>query len=217
MRRPVTIALNLSLAVLGLFNMAISASTCNEPPPCTDLPMSFMGEFDGILYDPDSGGQMFANWSELCVNLYDDVTHYTNIDDMQTVTTLERLQGLDVYIIYMGNFKYPYYWDGGAQILVFYDAALESYRKGTPIPLDGVDAIAYHWEKDYWDSVDPQFMTNTGSITFTQASQVTGGPVRAEFSGGLVPYAAPSTGLRPLIQEMGLGPQGLTAGEGPGD
>jgi hypothetical protein len=191
MNRSILFGLNLFVALSALVLMSIDGGDCNSPPPCSETPDSIMGDFDGVLYDSDSGGQMYANYSELCANVDDDVYYDTNVDTIQTIVTIEQVNRTDVFAIYIGDFKEPWMWNGGAQILVFYDDALESYRTGQPVVLDGVRAVAYYWTDGFWDGDLPQYVTDSGEIQFTMVSHVSGGPEHADYSGHLVPYVPP--------------------------
>jgi len=180
---------NCSVILIPLILVALGVGPCYEPPPCEELPQTMMGEFDGVLYYPEFGGQMFAFWSELCVNVEGDVTYITNSDFMQTVVIRDEIEGLDLYVIYQGNFKEPWQWDGGSEIIVLVDSAIESAETGEPIPLDGYEAVGYYWVDGYWDiETEPDYMTASGEITFDVACIVPGGFIGAAFSGELVPY-----------------------------
>ena len=185
-----TLSLKIALFVLApLAFMALGPGQCSEPPPCEELPQTMIGEFDGVLYKPEFGGQMFSFWSEICVNIDSVVTYITNSDEMQTVVIRDEIEGLDLYVIYQGNFKEPWRWDGGTQIVVLVEAALEAAETGEPIALDGWDAAGYYWEDGYWDvETLPDYITESGDLTFDIASLVPGGFIQAAFSGDLVPY-----------------------------
>ncbi len=181
----------------GLFFMSADATQCGSPPPCADEPMSIMGYFNGVLYSEDLVGQTYAYVEEICLNVGGDPLYFTSTDDFQTYVMLEEIEGYEVYVISIGNFKYPWEWDGGVQILVFYDAAYASAHTGNPVPLDGTGAIAYYWETGYWDmNVQPQYVTDSGEIVFDVVSRVPGGFVNADYSGHLVPYVSPDSPSR---------------------
>lgn len=178
-----------SLVLIPLILVALGVGPCYEPPPCEELPETIMGDFDGVLYNPAFGGQMFSYRSEICVNVESEVTYITNSDFMQTVVIRDEIEGMDLYVIYQGNFKEPWQWDGGSQIIVLVDSALESVETGEPIPMDGYEAIGYYWVDGYWDiETDPDYVTASGEINFHIAVIVPGGPIDATFSGDLVPY-----------------------------
>ena len=193
-----TRAYTLILAPLAFLTLV--AAQCNEPPPCLEMPETIMGDFNGVLYNPDVGGQMFAYFSDLCVNLDGETSYYSNSNDMQTVVIREEVEGVDLFIIFMANFKEYWTWDGGGEIIVLVEAALESAENGTPIVMDGLDAIAYYWEDGFWDpeGVDPGYMTVSGEISFHVVTFVSGGPVDATYSGDLAPYEWPAGSLAQL-------------------
>ncbi len=156
--------------------------------------MSFSGYFNGVLYSEDLVGQTYAYIEEICVNVDGDPFYSTNTDDFQTYVMLEEIEGYEVYVIVAANFKYPWAWDGGLEIMVFYDAAYASSHTGNPVPMDGSGAIAYYWESGFWDaSVEPQFVSDTGEITFDVVSRVPGGFVNADYTGHLVPNTTASS------------------------
>ena len=192
-------AMMFALGPAGLL-MATDAAQCGSDAPCADDPMSFSGYFDGVLYSEDLVGQTYAYVESICVNVDGDPFYSTNTDDFQTYVLLEEIEGYEVYVIVAANFKYPWAWDGGLEIMVFYDAAYASAHTGDPVPLDGSGAIAYYWSEGFWDaSVDPQFVSDSGEITFEVVSRVPGGFVDAEYGGHLIPYSASSEPrLRPL-------------------
>jgi len=148
-----------------------------------------MGDFDGVLYNPTFGGQMYSYRCDLCVNVGGEVTYESSSNYIQTVVTREEIEGMDLYVIYQANFKEYWTWDGGSQIIVLVDSALESAETGEPIPMDGYEAIGYYWVDGYWDiETDPDYVTASGEITFHVATFVPGAPIDATFSGDLVPY-----------------------------
>lgn len=149
---------------------------------------------------------MFANWSEFCANVGGDYDYYQNGDYMQTITTIEEIQGTDFVIVYIGSFNEPWKWDGGAQIIVFYDDAYAASYTGKSIPLDGSRGVVYYFPDDYWDTgADPSYATDSGEIWFSAVTHVSGGPIRAEYSGHLAPYTPPD-GSRELDTVRALGP-----------
>ncbi len=209
MRYSTRILAHLAWFPFALLFMSADATQCDSSPPCAEEPMSFTGYFDGVLYSEDLVGQTYAYVEELCLNVDDEPLYFTSTDDFQTYVMLEEIEGYEVYVIVMANFKYPWMWDGGMQILVFYDLAYASSHTGNAIPMDGSGAIAYYWDHGFWDgSVQPQYMSDSGEIAFEVVSRVPGGFVKADYDGHLVPYAAPTTGARIAPVPLRLPPSG---------
>ncbi len=174
-------------AFLALATVVSAVDDCSSEPPCAATPESMQGSFDGVVYDPDIGGQMYATQNDLCAHVNDEVVYYSSVDLLQTVVTVERVGGVEMLVIFMASFKVPEQWDGGAELVVLSDTARWSARTGQPIPFDGFNAVGYYWTRGFWAGASPQYMTASGEIRFTMATGVPESPISAEFSAGLEP------------------------------
>lgn len=187
-----------------LLPLLFGVGECQESPQCSDIPMSWIGGFEGVLYDENVGGQALSTPSHYCMNIYGDITNMTNPEQVQTVVVEERVQGQDLLYIFVGSFENPVYWDGGAQIIVRATAAETAAATGNAIPIDGQSAQAFVWDEGYWDTdSQPQYRSISGELYFDKAILVAGGSIESDYSGMLenyVPEASRDSWLKPIPQ-----------------